>query len=74
MGKPYKITRLNQRSPGPSGEFHTFQEALVVVEAWIASMSHSGSMMAGMAGIEIHGPAGLEWSYRQPWTNRRDSR
>lgn len=64
VAKPYKITRLNQRSPGPSGEFDTWKEALVVVEAWIASMTHMGSMMAGMAGIQILGPTGVEWCYR----------
>jgi hypothetical protein len=68
MGMSYTLTKLNSRSPGPSGTFKTLPEAEQAMEAWIASMSHGGPLMAGMAGLEIRGPDGaLAWSYRTPW-------
>lgn len=69
MPKPYLLTQLNKRSPGPTGEFDSFKEALETVRAWIASQGFVGEEMAAMAGLEIHGPRGLEWSFRAPSGN-----
>jgi len=54
---PYRVTRTNQRSPGPEGTYDTPEEAIQAVEAWIASQGYVGEEMAIMAGIEIRGPA-----------------
>ena len=62
---PYHLTRSNQRMPGPQGRFESLDEALQAVEAWMALQGYVADMMAIMAGLEIHGPGGIEWKMRK---------
>ena len=63
--KPYLLTYSNRRTQGPPPSGHaTLQEAMDAANAWIASMGYVGNEMAILAGLEIHGPGGVEWSYR----------
>lgn len=65
MAKPYLLTYSNRRTQGPPESSHdTFQQARDAVQDWIESMGWVGNEMAILAGLEIHGPGGVEWSYR----------
>jgi len=62
---PYNLTHSNRRTQGPQSGHDSLREAQEAAQAWIASMGWVGEEMAALAGLEIRGPAGIEWQYRK---------
>lgn len=63
--KPYNLTHSNRRTQGPQSGHTSLEEALQAARDWIADMGWVGNEMAILAGLEIRGPAGVEWQYRK---------